>query len=102
MRVRNNSGRRDLFFSRFLVDLPLSPLKYSGLQSKGFMDDARLKVRTKAYLADATFQLQRAGGPALTTLMKEEIELAYENGYKAGVVDATRRETPENNATRLN
>lgn len=78
------------------LDPSLSLPEYSFLrQSKGSMDEARLKIRVRTYLEEALADLQKDGAPALSQLMQEEIEIAYEAGYKAGIVDSTRRETPE-------
>jgi hypothetical protein len=80
----------------YFLDPCYSKHEYSELQqqSKGIMDETRLKVRMRTYLEETKEDLSKNGAPPLTPLMVEEIELAYERGYKEGQVDATRKETP--------
>ena len=64
-------------------------------QAKGSMNETRLKIRTKTYLEETLATLSLDGAPPLSQLMQEEIELAYERGYKDGDVDATRKESSQ-------
>lgn len=56
------------------------------------MSETRMQVRAQTYVEDTISEFKK-NGSEINQLVREEIELAFEAGYKAGIVDATRKES---------